>query len=110
MNVLKGINVPVRYVGYARALLTAVVIGALEAAIHYLTNADIGGTTWPLVLPLIVFVLRSLETEVDHKQKPQQNATPAPGSVVKVAIDEKPIVTVPITPPADTTPPTSPAP
>lgn len=109
MKVLKGIDISPRYVGYARALVIAIVIAAIEAAIHFFTNTDLGGD-WAVAVPVIVLILRSIEGEIDQKQAPDQNTTPAPGSVVKVAIDDTPIVTVPIAPPvpADPTPPATP--
>lgn len=111
MNVLKGIDISPRYVGYARALVTAIAVAVIEAIIHFVTNTDLGGGVWPLIVPLIVLVGRSLEGELDQKQTPAQNVTPAPGDVVKVAIGDTPIATVPIAPPTDppSTPPTAPA-
>lgn len=106
MNVLKGIDVSPRLVGYARAVLLAAIVAAIEAVIKILTGESFGGE-WAAYAPIAVLILRAIEGELDQKRVPQQNATPAPGSVVKVAIDETPIATVPITPPADTTPPTA---
>lgn len=113
MNVLKGIDVSPRVVGYARAVLLAAIVAAIEAVIKILTGESFGGE-WAAYAPIAVLILRAVEGELDQKRVPQQNATPAPGSAVKVTIGETPIATVPITPPAnppaDTTPPTSPAP
>jgi hypothetical protein len=113
MNVLKGINVSPRVVGYARAVLLAAIVAIIEALIKILTGESFGGE-WAAYAPIAVLLLRAIEGEIDQKQTPAQNVTPAPGDVVKVAIGDTPIATVPIAPPVmptdpPTTPPTAPA-
>lgn len=76
MNVLKGINVSPRVVGYARAVLLAVIVALIEALIKILTGESFGGD-WAAYAPIAVLILRALETEADHRLKPSQNATPA---------------------------------
>lgn len=76
MNVLNGINVPPRLVSWARGLLAAAVIAAIEGAIKFATDNSLSGN-WDVYLPLIVLVLRAAEGEIDQWRKPDQNA-PAP--------------------------------
>lgn len=113
MNVLKGIDVSPRVVGYARAILLAAIVAIIEALIKILTGESFGGE-WAAYAPIAVLILRSIEGEIDQKQSPAQNVTPAPGSVVTVHIGDTPIATVPTAPPvtpADppATPPSAPA-
>jgi hypothetical protein len=135
MNVLKGIDVSPRVVGYARAVLLAAIVAVIEALIKILTGESFGGD-WAAYAPIAVLILRALETEADSHLKPSQNVTPAapipsvPGSVVTVHVDGTPVLTVPasdppptvvphdgtavsapdlVVPPSDTKPPTAPA-
>lgn len=75
MNALRGIDIPPRYVGYARALLAAVAIAVIEAVIRFATDNSLSDN-WSIYLPVIVFVLRSIEGEIDQQRAPRQNATP----------------------------------
>jgi hypothetical protein len=109
MNVLKGIDVSPRVVGYARAVLLAVIVALIEALIKILTGESFGGD-WAVYAPIAVLILRALESEADSHLKPAQNAT-----VVFAHLGEgstsATTTTVSVKSPADppATPPTAPA-
>lgn len=67
-----GFNLPPRYVGWLRGLVAVVTLAILEAINKYLAD-NAAGAHWMLVAPLVFFLIRWGESEVDQWRKPKQN-------------------------------------
>lgn len=72
-NLLIGISVPPVFVGVARALLYAAVMGALAGLITVIPSLPWG--VYAAAVPVIIGGLRSIEGSLDQHATPNQNNT-----------------------------------